>query len=161
MRLSRYIRAFFKALELTLKGEALQPADKRHPQLHEWIQQGQRQIQNVFLVADKNGFNSDQRKQTTVTIDHRPMSMDVILRAVQHNLELEYPMLMDAHIEGDILTIYAINMNDQYRVSRLVDLEEINNTALAPAIKHLHQHLMNVPPSNPEAAAQAAAQINP
>lgn len=147
MRLGRYIRAFFKAAQLTFKGEAIQPAERRYPALHAWVQQGKQLIDSVFTTADASGLTETKRQAIMLTIDHRPISMDVIISAVKHNLELEYPMLMDAHIEGNITTLYALNMNDQYRIGKLTELEGIRNTSLLPVLETLHQHLSDIPPS--------------
>ncbi|MAU13227.1 MAG: hypothetical protein CL607_25645 [Anaerolineaceae bacterium] len=145
MRVSRYVRAFFKALSMTLRGEAIQPPDAEHPELHAWIMQGREMLDRAFAVAEKNGFDDALQEQTTLTIDHRPMAMRTVLKAVQHNLETEYPMLLASRIDGSILTIQSINMNDHYRVGRLLEHEAITNSPLETAVRHLHDHLGNIP----------------
>lgn len=145
MRVSRYVRAFFKAFSMTLRGEAIQPPQAEHPELHAWMMQGREMLDRAFAVAEKNGFDETSQEQTTLTIDHRPMAMRTILRAVQHNLETEYPMLLASRIDGSILTIQSINMNDHYRVGRLLEHEAITDSPLAPAVRHLHDHLGNIP----------------
>ncbi|MCA9882316.1 MAG: hypothetical protein KC708_05080 [Anaerolineae bacterium] len=145
MDVSRYVRAFFKALSMTLQGKAFQPADLAYPELHAWIAEGRELLARTIAVAEKNGFDDSAQETTTMTIDHRPMSMRTVLRAVQHNLETEYPMLLASRIDGSLLTMQSINMNDYFRVGRLLEHDAIAETPLVPAVRHLHKHLSNLP----------------
>jgi hypothetical protein len=146
-RLKRYTRAFIKALRMTIAGKALQPAAIRYPNLTKWVQDGLLLADNTLKTADANGLDEKTRQQTTLMIDRRAISMDVILRAVKHNLSLEYPMLMDTHMEHNLTTLYALNLNDQYRVSRLAEMESLKPEVQA-AVAQLATHLQNIPSSN-------------
>jgi hypothetical protein len=146
-RLKRYTRAFIKALRMTIAGKALQPAAIRYPNLTMWVHDGLLLTDTTLKTADANGLDEKTRQQTTLLIDRRPISMDVILRAVRHNLSLEYPMLLDTHMEHNLTTLYALNLNDQYRVSRLAEIEGLAPQVQA-AIAKLATHLQNIPSSN-------------
>ena len=146
MTLKRYIRAFIKAIRMTLAGKALQPARVRYPNLTRWVNEGLQLAENTLHTADKHGLNEAARQQVILKIDRRDMSMDVILRAVRHNLSLEYPMLLDATVDHNLTTLYALNMNDQYRVSRLAQVDDLIPEVQA-AIVRLSNHLQNIPSS--------------
>ncbi|MDQ7027895.1 MAG: hypothetical protein Q9P44_20330 [Anaerolineae bacterium] len=145
--LKRYTRAFVKAVKMTLEGKAIQTPETHYPNLTKWVQEGLQRLETTLQIADSQNMDEAARKQVIVKIDRRDMSMDVILRAVQHNLSLEYPMLMQATVEHNLTALYALNLNDQYRVSQLA-----KNDRLAPqvqaAIAQLAAHLQNIPSSN-------------
>jgi hypothetical protein len=125
----------------------LQPAAIRYPNLTQWVQDGLLLVDNTLKTADANGLDEKTRQQMTLIIDRRAISMDVILRAVKHNLSLEYPMLLDTHMEHNLTTLYALNLNDQYRVSRLAEIEGLAPEIQA-AVAQLAAHLQNIPSSN-------------
>jgi hypothetical protein len=122
-RLTRVIRAFFKALMMTLRGEAIQPPEERYPNLSEWVERGQK-----------------------LRINRRDISAETILAAVQHNMHTEYPRLLDARIEHNLTTLYAMNMNDQYRVTQLAQADDLPDP-VKEKIAHLRDHLNNIPSS--------------
>ena len=146
MIIKRYAQAFIKAIRMTLAGQTIQPARTRYPNLTRWVHEGLQLAENTLQTADKYGMDAAARKQVILKIDRRNMSMDVILRAVRHNLSLEYPMLLDATVDHNLTTLYALNMNDQYRVSRLAERDDLSPEVQA-AIAHLSNHLQNIPPS--------------
>jgi hypothetical protein len=146
MTLKRYIQAFIKAIKMTLAGKAIQPAHIRYPNLTRWVSEGLQIAENTLETADKHGMNEAARKLVILKIDRRDISMDVILRAVRHNLALEYPMLLDATVEHNLTTLYALNMNDQYRVRRLAEMDNLTPEVQA-AIVSLSSHLQNIPSS--------------
>lgn len=145
--LKRYTQAFVKALKMTIEGNAIQPPETRYPNLTKWVNEGLQLAERTLQIADSHGIDETARKQVILKIDRRDMSMDVILRAVLHNLSLEYPMLMAAHIEHNLTTLYALNLNDQYRVSQLAETDELTPQVQA-AILQLATHLQNIPSSN-------------
>jgi hypothetical protein len=140
--LKRYTNAFITALRMTVAGKALQPAHIRYPNLTKWVQDGLLLVDNTLKTADVNGLDEKTRQQMTLTIDRRAMSMDVILRAVRHNL-----MLLDSYMEHNLTTLYALNLNDQYRVSRLAEIENLK-PEVQEAVAQLAAHLQNIPSSN-------------
>jgi hypothetical protein len=146
----RYLRAFFGALWLTLRGKTLQPpaAAPRYPALAEWVRVGTQRAATVVRIAEKNGWDEARRKSLSLRIDGRPMTMETIVRAVEHNMTREYPLLMATTFEGAVTTLYALNMNDQHRVRRLADAPELADGVLRDAVLALADHLDRIPPSN-------------
>jgi hypothetical protein len=142
----RYIQAFVKALRMTLTGNAIQPVETRYPNLTKWVREGLQLAENALHIADKNGMDETTRKQVILNIDRRDTSMDVILRTVKHNFSLEYPMLLEAIVEHNLTTLYAMNMNDEFRVSRLAEVDNLTQE-VRTAVQQLSAHLQNVPPS--------------
>lgn len=146
-KLSRYARAFVTAVRLTLNGKTIEPAESRYPKLAQWVATGLERVDAVYRIADEQGYDSQKRQTITLTLDRRPMNMDVILGAVRHNLTMEYPRLMERVIDGNITAIYALNMNDQYRVGQLAEYDDLP-PPLREAIIALRDHLQDPPPSN-------------
>lgn len=141
----RYIRAFWIALLMTLRGEKPQI---RFARLHEWIHQSKQLLDEVVTLADQNNFGKRERKQLMLKLDGRDMTMQTVLDAVQHHLGEEYPYLLNNITEHSVTAIYASNMNDQYYVMRLRDDPAIQqNPTLREAISKLSQHLNSIPPS--------------
>ncbi|MGB1287184.1 MAG: hypothetical protein ACPG7F_11665 [Aggregatilineales bacterium] len=142
------IRNFFYALYLTIQGRALKPPETRYPNLHEWVSTGRALILEIFQQAEVAGLTETKRRELTLPLEGRTISVETILAAVRHNLTTEYPMLMDARIEHNLTTLYAINMNDRFRVSRLSQSDLLAEySSLVDAIERLNQHLMNIPSS--------------
>lgn len=90
-------------------------------------------------------MDQSARKAFVLRLDHRDVSMDLILETVAHHMTLEYPMLLRAQVDHNETALYAMNMDDQYRVGQLAA------SALPPriteAIEALSQHLAQIPPS--------------
>jgi len=143
----RYVRAFFKTVQLTIQGRQIQPIDVRYPELTAWMQTGQKLAGEAFQVAEANGWDVQKRESLRLKLDGRETSMDVILGAVRHNFTLEYPMLLEAMIEHNLTTLYALNLNDQYRVNQLAQAEELPQP-IGAAVQKLADHLSNIPSSN-------------
>lgn len=150
-RWSRLIKIFVKALRMTLRGEAIPTPEQKYPQLATWVTQGQALIRATFKACDAGGMDATARQALTLKLDHRDITMQTILSSVRHNLTLEYPMLMQAQIDHNITTLYALNLNDQFRVKQLhqalATRTDISD-ALKQALQQLDQHLHNIPPSN-------------
>lgn len=154
----RVIRAFFKALWLTLQGKVYTPAPKppRYPLLEAWRVEGVQRVQAAFNVADHSGFDEAARRAFTLTLDSRPISMETILRAVEHNLTREYPLLMEARVEHNLTTLYALNLNDRYRVAQLA--AALTQASARAALQRLSEHLDAIPSSQ---AVQAVKDETP
>lgn len=143
----RYVRAFFKALQLTIQGNQIQPVDVEYPSLTQWIQEGRQLVNEAFKLAESNGWSEERRKSLQLTLDRRELSMEVILGAVRHNLALEYPKLLESRMQYNLTALYALNMNDQYRVAQLAQEAELPGM-LTQSVQALADHLANIPPSN-------------
>ncbi len=144
----RYIRAFFKALRMTLRGETpLTPAQEQYPRLFPWLEAAQDRIQQVYQAADQAGYGVQHRQQAQVTIDGRQSSTETLLGAVKHHLLEEYPYML-RHLTDHTLTgIYASNLNDRYWLAQLLDQTE-PPPAVQASIQALTQHLEAIPPSD-------------
>ncbi|MFQ3646057.1 MAG: hypothetical protein SNJ54_08910 [Anaerolineae bacterium] len=143
----RVIRAFFKALWLTLQGKTYTPAPKppRYPLLEAWRAEGVQRLYAALSAADKTGLDEAARRAFTLTLDSRPISMETILRAVEHNLTREYPLLMETRIEHNLTTLYALNLNDRYRAAQLA--AALSDDPARAAVQRLSEHLDAIPSS--------------
>lgn len=150
--IQKVLRAFWKAIVLTLRGQQIQPADLRYPQLDAWVKQGVTLTDAVFSVAERAGLHQSKRQQLTLRLDGRDTSMDVILGAVRHNLTLEYPLLMETTIEHNLTVLYALNMNDQYRVAQLASDDRLSPD-VREAVQTLSHHLQAIPSSTEMASS--------
>ena len=144
----RYIRAFFTALWMTLHGEAV--PESQYPEVHEWVKQGQKLLNEVYATAEKTGFNETKRKSISLKLDGRKMSMDLILAGAKHNLMLEYPQLLELNSTYLPVTIQSMNFNDQYRITQLLTLSELLQGELRAKINEFNEHLYQIPPFSPE-----------
>ncbi len=151
----RYIRAFFKALAITLRGETLpSPAEQRHPRLFKWQRTANDRLAAVFEVAQAQGYNEQQRKTTTVRIEGRDLSMETILASVQYHLNEEYPYLLKHPTEHTLTALYASNINDRYWMAQLAQLEGLP-PPLRDAIAALSSQLEAIPPSTEDTGESA------
>jgi hypothetical protein len=109
----RYVRAFFTALRMTLRGETYTPAPPSP--LLAWIDEAARVLNVCLAAADQQGFDQAAREGLTLVIDRRTISAQTILMGVRYHLTKEYAYL---------------NLNDQYALERLSQHE-----ALPPRLK--------------------------
>ena len=141
----RYLRAFFTALSLTLQGKSIESPMSRYPNLQAWLIEAQRLIKAVFAAAEAEGVNQSARKAVNLRLDGRNWSMELVLSSVQFHLLTEYPSLLKSYAEHNLTTLYALNFDDQYRVSQL---SSANLPAtLQSSIQALATHLQNIPSS--------------
>lgn len=140
----RYIRAFWTALKMTLRGERL---SRPYEPLWQWVEEGGKLAKSALQTADANGMPQPVRQQGRLKIEGRDMSMDVILSTVAYHMEQEYPHLLVSGSAHTLTAIYASNMNDQYYVRRLGDSNLIDNPDIQRAVKSLDDHLHAIPPS--------------
>lgn len=143
----RYFRAFWKTVQLTLQGQQIHPPEERYPALRAWVEAGRHRANDTFKAAERAGMDEAARRGHRLHLEGRDLSVEVILGAVRHNFTLEYPMLMAARIEHNLTTLYALNLNDQYRVRQLANDERLPDD-LREAVSVLADHLENIPSSN-------------
>jgi len=145
----KILSAFWRALRMTLRGQTYTPPPPSYPDLRAWIEQAKTLVQAVFQAADAQGLHEAARRQRLMTLEGRPITMQTILAAVEHNLLREYPSLLDSGLEHSILTLVAFNMNDHYRLtelaSSLLDMPAVQATVLT-----LDAHLVAVPQTRPK-----------
>lgn len=142
------LRAFWQALKMTLRGETYTPPVTQ-PEVRAWVEEGQILVKTLFETAEAHGLDEAARKQRVLTLEGRPISMQTILAAVQHNLMREYLPLLDSGLDHSWLSLAAFNMNDQYRLTQLAEnLSEY--PAVQAAIKTLESHLAALPRPKPK-----------
>lgn len=144
----RVIRAFFQALWLTLQGRPYVPPVpvQPYPPLEAWRVEGLQRVGNVFRAADTQGLTLAVRQAHTLTLEGRPISLETIVRAVEHNLLREYPLLMTTRLEHTLTVLYALNLNDHYRVQQLAGSLEAG--VVRVAVQALADHLEAIPPAS-------------
>jgi hypothetical protein len=145
-QLPRYLRAFVIALRMTLRGE--QPPPPPHAELRAWMQEAVRLTNTVIQVADRSGLPGSARKQLTFIIDRRQISMETILNGVRYHLTEEYPHVLQHDPVYALTAIYSSNLNDQFRVARLV--ENLDNPEIKAAVQQLSAWLVAIPSIKPE-----------
>jgi hypothetical protein len=154
----RYVRAFFKALAMTIRGEKpLSPAERLYPRLFDWLREGQQRVEAVYTAADGAGLGLAQRNALQVTIDGRQHSLETLLGGVRYHLAQEYPYMLQNLTEHTLTGIYASNLNDQYWVTTLATAEGVPSS-VQQALNALAQHLSAIPPSNDLGASEQKTQ---
>ena len=142
----RYIRTFFKALQMTLRGESIAPPETAYPNLQVWLIIARKKLESVYRVAEKSGVDEDTRKGIILKLDGRDWSMELILSSVKFHLDVEYPSLMQTVIEHNLTTLYALHFDDKYRISQLAQSPQLPDS-LRPALDNFSAHFHNIPPS--------------
>jgi len=140
----RYLRAFWGALRLTIRGEKIAvPVDAP---LTAWIKQYSILVDGVLRTANQNGIDQSTRKQVKLKLDGRPMSLETALMTLKFHAAEEYPSLVRQGTgRGVQNTLYATNMNDRYWISRMVEAPELQNPLLQNAFSALDAHLDAIP----------------
>ena len=139
----RIIRAFFKALQMTIQGETIAPT--HYKPLEAWINAGLQTLAIVFTTADTNGLSQDKREQIKLKLDGRMTSLEQTLQMVRHNWITEYPKLIQLDDPYTMMVVQSSNMNDQYRVSKFAITDDISSTEVKQALEALNEHLMSLP----------------
>lgn len=139
----RFLRALTQALRLTLKGETLTP--RHYRPLEAWIARG------LELAGQVESAAAAQRLDLAalmLKLDGRPVSLERTLQMLRHNLANEYPRLIRLDDAYSMMVVSASNLNDQYRVSQFLAVDEIpaeTRSTLAALDAHL-QALPQPPP---------------
>jgi hypothetical protein len=147
MTLTRYIRAFFKALSLTLQGKTLTEPMLKQPRIHAWARETVHKVDAISTAADASGLNAEQRKTLRLTIDKREMALETALQAIRHHAAAEYPYLLKHYNQYSLMTLQATNLNDQYLALRLSEWEALP-AAVQALLMQLHDHLQALPPAD-------------
>lgn len=135
----RYKPAFFEALQRAIGRE--QP----FPLFSRWARHTLPLINAVYTAADAAGLDEEQRRRLSLRIDRRDISMETILGAIKYHAEREYPYLLGEKVNDNAIAVYALNLNDRYRIVRLTEVEAVSGGALGAALDALHRHLDSVP----------------
>lgn len=139
----RFVRAFFIALKMTLRGE--KPPALSYQPLIDWIEQGKKLADDALAAAEKGSLMRDD--PLTLKIDGREQTIRTVLSAVHYHLSTEYPYMLRHLTQHSITAIYASNLNDQYAVASLRENERVSSSPAARAIAALSDHLNAIPPS--------------
>lgn len=142
--LRRYTLAFWKALQMTIRGEKIDtPAQSP---LTTWINQYRLLVDNVLRAANQNGVDQAMRKQVKLRLDGRPMSFETALMTLRFHATEEYPSLIRQGTgRGVQNTLYATNMNDRYWLSIMQQAPELQKPDLQQAFSKLDSHLDAIP----------------
>jgi hypothetical protein len=145
-----YWRALSGALAMTLRGKTITKIPVRYTALAAWVEQGIYLVDAAFAAANTAGLDETQRKTVLLHLEGRAISMQVILAAVRFHLATEYPMLMQAQVAHNLTALYALNIDDQFRVQRLTEASA-DYPAVEAAIQSLSKHLQSIPAIQPDA----------
>lgn len=145
-RLLRYLRAFWGALRMTLRGEVYKPPVLPQSPIVIWINQYALLVNAILRSANQNGVEQDRRKQITLRVDGRAMSLETALMTLKFHAEEEYPSLVRAgNGRGVQNTLYATNMNDRYWVSQMLKEAALQKPDVQKALADLDAHLDSIP----------------
>ena len=145
-RLRRYLRAFWGALRMTMRGEVYIPPPAQEAPLAGWIHQYLMLVDAVLRTADQNGVDEAIRKQVKLRLDGRQMSLETALMTLKFHAAEEYPSLLRQGTgRGVQNTLYATNMNDRYWISKMVEAPELQKPDVQKALAALDTHLDSVP----------------
>ena len=139
----RTVRAFFRALQISLRGESLAPVHYRP--LEAWMDAVGSQLALVIESADAQGFDRGQRQNLRLKLDGRLTSFEQTLQMLRHNLQNEYPRLIRVNDRYSMMVVQSINLNDQYRMLRFLEDGVIEPDPLRQALEGLNERLLNLP----------------
>mgnify|MGYP001286589246 CR=1 FL=1 len=142
MTVSRYVRAFVRALAVTLRGE--KPPSPRHPSLYDWARQTIRLLDQIVTAAEQAGLDRDQRQTMRLKVDGRDINLEAALRALRHHAAVEYPYLLKHYNRYSLITLQATNLNDHHLAQRLAAWDALPSE-VCRLLADLESHLQNLP----------------
>ncbi|HLV37766.1 MAG TPA: hypothetical protein VKY59_21785 [Spirillospora sp.] len=134
----RYVRAFFIALRMTLRGESVPPQTP----LAAWMAQG---IEQLDVIDQLVAHHDIDPQQVVLHIDARDITMSTILRTVRFHLTNEYPVVLRQFSEHGLTVVRASNLDDHYRLTRLETAPELRGTPVEQAVARLAVILEAIP----------------
>jgi hypothetical protein len=138
--IGRVGRALVLALKLTAQGRRIEP---KYPELEVWAGEAARQLEAVYRATNALGLGEQERKALVLHLDSRDISMETILASVRHHVTVEYVKLLLDSTPHSFLAIYASNLNDRYRLAKLLDT--VQQPTIRAALKGLSEHLESIP----------------
>lgn len=151
-KIQKYIRAFFAALVMTLRGQTPPTPASKYPELASWIRQGGEITEQVMRITTIGGLNQEARQAIRLTIEGRKTTMEAILGGVRFHLVQEYYYLLQNETHHSLTAIYASNLNDQFLLARLRETLKAENqpkyTEIINELVLLEKHLESIPASN-------------
>lgn len=143
----RYVRAFIGAVRLTMKGET--PPAPNHPEVRGWLKAGVMQFDETMRRVEQGGLTQASRQEIVLVADGRKITMEMILKSVHYHLTEEYPYLLRDETAYSRLAIHTSNFNDEYRIRRLIEKLQEQQTpvpeAMLAALEALRLHLHSFP----------------
>jgi hypothetical protein len=139
----RYIRAFFRALILTLRGQkppSLE-AEEQHADLLAWCRETLSTVDAVNAAID--GMDA---QSVTMHIEGRDVTLKHTLDVLRFHAAREYPHLIRSQARHAILAIQALNLNDRFLIMQLSEYEGLT-AAVKTAMDSLTEHLTQIPQS--------------
>jgi hypothetical protein len=133
--MQRYWRAFWTALKMTLRGERL------HTPLQDWLQQTAQALATIDQIAQREAIDP---AAVRLRIDRREISMATILQSVEFHRSQAYPRLLRETSHQAMNLIYAANMGDHFRLSRL-EAALPDDSPIRQAVAALGTHLEAIP----------------
>jgi hypothetical protein len=138
----RYVRAFFRALSLTLRGHKppTLEAEERYVGLMNWSRETLIKLDAVSAAVRQSGLDA---RVVVQHVEGRDVSLEYVLSVVRFHLTREYPQLIRS---GDLHTstaIQAMNFNDQHLVKRVSEYEDLP-AAVKEALEVLKDQLMKI-----------------
>jgi hypothetical protein len=140
----RYQPAFFSQWQSALQQRFAPTVVSR---LQAWAHKTEILVELALRAAEQSGLDAEARKQLKVHIDRRDVAFETILKTVRFHAVQEYTYLLNRQGDHFLTTLYATNINDQYWLSQLADLDVLTNADLKSALVNLRDHLGNVPSS--------------
>ena len=141
----RYVRAFFRALILTLRGQkppSLE-AEEQHADLLVWCRETVAHVDATNAAIAGNGTNA---QSVTMHIEGRDVTLKHTLDVLRYHTAREYPHLIRSRERHAMLAIQALNLNDRFLVLRLSEYEGLP-ASVKTAIDSLAGHLNEIPQS--------------
>jgi hypothetical protein len=139
----RYIRAFFIALSMTIRGK--KPPPPPYPELTAWAREMTALVDELIAALDAHGLKKTARLSIVVRLDGRPLNLEMILNTFRYHAAQEYPSLLRSVGRFNRGAIQATNMNDLYWLSRLREETALQDSDLQAALRHLNDHLTSIP----------------
>lgn len=159
----RVVRAFFKALAMTLRGETAGPpsivetARARYPALIGWCEGSLVHLEAVIAAAEAAGWTDDRRAAFSLRLEGRDVSLKTMLAAVRYHCAEEIPHLLASDSRYGRVGAHALVINDQYW-ARQFSAADALPAAVSAALVTLADHLAAPPNDRPaEAGAEAGA----
>lgn len=134
----RYLRAFWIALKITLTGQAVLPNSPR-PTLSAWVLAGLKHLDTLDSAL------SPQQREIRLRIDGRDTRLDVLLRAMRHAWQTEYPYLIHHVTKNNLAVIEAAHFNHAYWVEKMLAAPALQNTPVIDQLQQLSKHLSLIP----------------
>jgi len=147
-RFERLWRAFWKALRLTLRGQAISAPPSPHPTLSAWAAEGLRLVAACERLAEVQGWPRDRRQAALVVVDKRPISFEVILAGLRYHFATEYPSLILSGNEFSVLTLSALNLDDIHRLRSLLAADFLASSPILAMLERLLAHCEALPPAS-------------